>query len=230
MQDRPFRRAMRQMWVDCGVIIGNSYHPQVADTDLLRYSADSIAQKAGRFAAHFRAIRDTNRESAMAANRGDWEAAGAKNKLVHQACGDCHFEFWPLSARAFKKETLQGWYDSRDVFGDEEWGGQVFTAPTTVLLSMERMRGQMMATMQALKTKDKPAFLKATAAVNKFADKNLKIWEAIERQAKAIAQLARERKLEDVGERYTKLTRYCRDCHESSSDGRGLDPLPWPQE
>lgn len=227
MTERPFNQAMRLMWVDAGIIIGNSYYPDIADIDSLRYSADSLAQKADRFATHFEALRDHNRDSALAAKRGDWGDTVAQNELAHQACGNCHYEFWPLSARGFMKETLEGWQETQDVFGDEPWGAQVFTGPPSVRLTMVRMREAMMRAGVASQKQDLDNFLEATEALHKFADSQFKIWDGIARQAKIIAQLAREEKLDEVGTHYTQMTQYCRDCHANLSDGRGLNPLPW---
>ena len=100
----------------------------------------------------------------------------------------------------------------------------------TVRAGMLRRRSAMSASYDAIREKDTGAFLRETGRVHKFAEKNLQTWEGIVRHAKAIAQLARESKLEEVGSHYRKLTQYCRDCHKESSDGRGVDPLPWPQE
>ena len=230
MRDRPFAHAMRMMWIDTGTIIGNSYYPEYADRDILRYSADSLAQKAGRFADHFGALRDHNRDSFMAAKNGNWEGAATGNELAHQDCGNCHYEFWPLSARGFVKETMEGWSQNGTVFSDEPWGEQVFTSPASVRLSMVNMRTAMGQANMAIMNEDLDAFRSATERLHKFADKQFKIWDGIKRQAEAIANLARDNKLDEVGGHYIKLTKYCRDCHADSSDGRGLDPLLWEQQ
>ncbi|MCB9895151.1 MAG: hypothetical protein H6839_11925 [Planctomycetes bacterium] len=230
MHDRPFVSAMRLMWVDCGVIIGNSYHPDIADMDLLRYSAESLSQRSENFARHFRALRDANRDSATSARAGDWDKAREQNEDAHRSCGGCHFEFWPLQAREFVADTLKGWHENQDVFGDEPWGKQVFTAPAPVRLSMITMRDNMQKAAVAIDAQNLDEFLAATKVLHGFADKQLSIWDGIKHQAEAIAQLARENKLDGVGDHYNKLTSYCHNCHETSSDGRGINPLPWKQE
>lgn len=226
----PLKATMRSMWVDCGLIIGNSYHPDVADLHMLEDVADDLARRAGGFAGYWQTIRDANRDSATAAKEGNWELATEKNALAHSTCGACHYEYWPWQARGFAPDTLKGWKDSQDVFGDEPWGSQVFSAPAPMRASMQKMAGLMLGAEAAIIDKNEVETLKLTGELHKPSEKQLEIWRGIERRALTIARLAREKKPEEVGEQYKAIAKACNDCHAEASDGRGLNPLPWPGE
>lgn len=224
----PLRTEMRSMWIDCGLIIGNSYHPEVADLGMLRDIATDLARRAGSLAGYWQTIRDANRESANAVKAGDWSLAAEQNNLAHRTCGACHYQYWPWQGRSFTPDTLKGWRDSQDVFGDEPWGEQVFTAPAPVRASMQKMAGMMLAAEAAIAEKQDGEALRLTGELHKPVEKQLDAWRGIERRALNIARLASEGKPEEVGEQYKAITQACRDCHATSSEGRGLDPLPWP--
>lgn len=227
LDENPFNQSMRLMWIDTSNILGNSYYPDIADRDSLRYAADSLARRSERFAAHFRAMRDHNRDSYAAAKLGNWDLAAEQYELTHQDCGNCHVEFWTLRARGFASETLQSWKNSNTVFVDVPLVDQEFSSPGSVRLTMVKLRAALDQAGAAVNNKDLDAFRDATAKLHNFANKQLLIWDGITNQAEAIAKLARDNKLDEVGGHYIKLTKYCSDCHADSSDGRGLDPLPW---
>lgn len=227
MQDDPFKLTMRQMWIDCGQIIANAAKPGLEDPWLLHYSASALTRKAERLAQHFEKLRDANRASALAAKKGDWKSATEQNRTAHRTCGECHFDYWTLGAREFVPGTMQGWLANQDVYTDEPWGKQDFIGAPSVRLTMVNLRDAMEKAEVAVQAKDLDALMTATEVIHKFAEKQFGIWDGIRQRAETIARLADENKLHLVGEQYRKLAGYCRDCHQSSSDGRGINPLPW---
>lgn len=224
----PLKASMRSMWIDCGLIIGNSYHPEIADLSILQDVAEDLARRAGRFAGYWQTIRDANRDSATAIREGDWGLAAEKNLEAHRACGACHYEYWPWQGRAFTPDTLKGWHDSQDVFGDEPWGEMAPTAPAPVRASMQKLAGLMLGAEAAIAERNEAESLRLTGGLHKPSETQLEIWRGIERRALSIARLAREGKPEEVGEQYRAIAQACNACHAETSDGRGLNPLPWP--
>ncbi|MBZ0135233.1 MAG: hypothetical protein K8I27_02530 [Planctomycetes bacterium] len=223
LQDRPMNTAMRRMWVDCGNIVEST---NTQDRLALANASSDLARRAEQFASHFRTLQDANQRTNGAAAEGDWASAGKHLAAAQQGCDNCHFEFWPLAAHGIDSEVLEAWQKTRDAKRAE----QVFEAPAKVRLSMGAMRDTMTTAGRAVEERDMERLRDASDRIGKFSGKNLKYWESIAREASAIAAIARTGQLLGVGSRYTTIRSVCTECHETTTEGRGLNPLPWTQD
>jgi hypothetical protein len=227
VRDNPLRNRMRGMWIDCGLIIANSSAAMNPDADHLRSSAIQIANEAREIEEFWKRIQDHNRDEVTAAMEGDWETASKRWYDVHEACGECHDVLWTMEARGMMPGTVEAWAEKQSPF-EGKWSEQVFTSPPGVRKGMQKLRDNMFAAATGIDNEDIESVKQATQIVEKAAKKNLRFWSGIRRNADAIVQKARDKDF-DVRNEYENLRGYCIECHEATSDNRGVTPLPWPQ-
>ncbi len=227
VDESPMRQKMRSMWFASGLIVGNSYYPEIADLFLLRQSAENIAAKADGFAKHWEAVRTNNRQAAAAVNENDWQKVEDQLVETEQACESCHFENWSMSTRGAMGATLEGWRDNDGVFGDEPWGRMRLNGSPQWIGQMLQLRARVRGAMFRARRLDKKFVLESTRIIHEFADDQARRWRLIEGQANAITRISRTGALWEVQGHYTSMRRHCMECHEKFAPDRGLDPMPW---
>ncbi|MBX3460882.1 MAG: hypothetical protein KF696_13115 [Planctomycetes bacterium] len=221
------RSKMRQLWYDCGIIVGNSMYPEIAEMFYLELAAGDVARKARGFAEHWENVRNRNREAATAASNADWRLARQKVNETNMACEACHFEHWSLATHGVLPETLKGWHDNDSVFGDEPWGQMKLNGAPAWVMKMYEMRAAWFSAGRGVRRLEKDRVLEATRKINDFADDQAKRWRSIETQANIIFELARKREPQKVEPHYLTIRNQCIDCHKLYAPDRGLDPMPW---
>jgi cytochrome c556 len=225
--ESPMRQKMRSMWFASGLIVGNSFYPEISDLFLLRQSAENIAAKADAFADHWEAVRTNNRLAATAVNENDWQKVQEQLVETEQACESCHFENWSMATRGAMGATLEGWRDNDGVFGDEPWGQMRLNGAPQWIGQMLQLRARVRGAMFRARRLDKKFVLESTRIIHDFADDQARRWRLIEGQANAIARISRTGALWEVQGHYTSMRRHCMECHEKFAPDRGLDPMPW---
>lgn len=221
------RSKMRQMWYDCGIIVGNSMYPEIAEMFYLELAAGDIASKAKGLAERWEKVRGVNRETATAASNADWRLARQKVNETNMACEACHFEHWSLATHGVLPDTLKGWYENDTVFEDEPWGEMKLNGAPAWVMKMYEMRAEWFKVARGVRRLDKDRVLEATRRINDFADDQAKRWRTIETQAGIIFDLARKREPQKVEPHYITIRNQCMDCHKLYAPDRGLDPMPW---
>ncbi len=221
------RQKMRALWFDCGLIVGNSLYPEIADLGLLKLAADDIASKADGFARHWESVRALNRQAANAANASDWQLARDKVNETELACEGCHMENWSFSTRGALPETLKGWRDNDTVFGNEPWGDMKLNGAPGWIAQMLQLRARVRAARLSTGRLDREALLGHTKYIHEFAHDQASRWRQIEAQAKVISRAAVSGALWEVQGQYLTMRRNCIECHDQLAPERGLAPMPW---
>jgi hypothetical protein len=225
----PMRLKMRSMWIDCGMIVRNAAGGGLVDYDSLEGSAEDIARKADGFAVMWEAIRDQNRTMATKAKEGDWFEARYQSQRIWSSCTDCHIENWSQHTRGFRPATIEGWLRNGNTADDVPTANIRLSAPQPFMELMFTMMRGLNRSVRGIENHNPSRVLEASADVHKVANGQLEIWRGIERQARAIAELAANNRTAGIDGHYAKLTQACIDCHTHyvRESRTPLNPLPW---
>lgn len=225
----PMRLKMRSMWIDCGMIVRNVEGSGLCDFDSLEGSAEDIARKADSFADMWEAIRDQNRAMAAKAKEGDWFEARYQSQRIWSSCTDCHIENWSQHTRGFRPATIEGWLYNRNTADDVPTADITLSAPQPFIELMFTMMRGLNQSVRGIENHNANRVLDASAAVHRVANVQLQFWRAIEGQARAIAELAANNRVDGVAGHYAKLTQNCIDCHTHyvKDQRTPLNPLAW---
>lgn len=225
----PMRLKMRSMWIDCGMIVRNVEGGGLVDYDSLEGSAEDIARKADGFADLWEVIRDQNRTMATKAKEGDWFEARYQSQRIWSSCTDCHIENWSQHTRGFRPVTIKGWLKNGNAADDVPTANITLSAPQPFLELMFTMMRGLNQSVRGIENHNANRVLEASASVHRVANEQLEIWRGIERQARAIAELAANNRTDGVDGHYAKMTQACIDCHTHyvKESRTPLNPLPW---
>jgi len=110
----PLKETMRQMWVDCGVILSVAAPGGTQiDHERVECAAEDIARKAQRMAGLWQACLDSLEGCADEARQGDWDAAWQHHGRLWKRCCDCHVDTWAPIRRGVSPGSIDGWREGK---------------------------------------------------------------------------------------------------------------------
>ena len=223
------RLKMRSMWVSAGMISANTGGYQNTDFDVLESNAENIARKAGEFASMWETIRDANRLMATKAKSDEWFDARIQSQRLWKSCNDCHVETWSMETRGFVPDSIEGWLKKGNAAERVPFSGLNLTAPPEYLRIMFTSVALLERSIGAIDGRNSTEVLENTKQMHEIVNDQLEMWQAVERYARNIVEIAAKTDAGGIEEQYPKLVKACTTCHDKfvKDERVPLNPLPW---